>query len=79
MITKDMYYLSAFITTILSMLIINNKVNIKINIYIDFLFYIALLLVSEINIKFSILLSFIYLLIKIKNGKINNQEKVKVI
>jgi hypothetical protein len=78
MITKDIYYLSAFITTLISILVINNKVKIKLNIYIDFLFYILLLWLSEINIKFSILLSFLYLLVKIENSK-NKEEQVKVI
>lgn len=67
MINKtDYYYILCILLNILIINIINDKINLIKNRYIDFLFYILIILLNELDIKFSILVSFVYIVLKIK-------------
>jgi hypothetical protein len=72
MINKtDYYYILCILLNILIIYIINDKINLIKNRYIDFLFYIMIILLNEYDIKFSILVSFVYIVLKIKQKKIH--------
>jgi len=62
----DLYYIICVLVNILVIYIINNKIQIKPNKYIDLVFYMLLLLLNDIDIKFAILLTYVYLIIKLK-------------
>jgi len=62
----DLYYILCVLVNILVIYIINNKIQIKPNKYIDLVFYMLLLLLNDIDIKFAILLTYVYLIIKLK-------------
>lgn len=76
MINKDLHYLLMFISTIIALLISNNKIKININVYFDFVFYIILLLLSNVNLLYSVMLSLIYLVLKIKNAKQERKSNI---
>ena len=75
MINKDLHYLLMFCTTIIALLI-SNRIKINTNIYLDFVFYIMLLLLDNIDIIYSVLLSLIYLVLKIKNIKQDSKSNI---
>ena len=62
----DLYYILCVLVNILVIYIINNKIEIKTNKYIDLSFYILILLLHDTDIKFAILLTYVYLIIKLK-------------
>jgi len=65
---KDFYYIFCILINIWAILIINDKVEFKLNKYLEMGFFALLILLNEIDIKFSVLLSFIYISLKLKNN-----------
>ena len=76
MINKDLHYLIIFATTIVALLISDNRIKININVYLDFVFYIILLLLSNVDLLYAVLLSLIYLVLKIKNVKSDRKSNI---
>jgi hypothetical protein len=76
MINKDLHYLIIFATTIVVLLISDNRIKININVYLDFVFYIILLLLSNVDLLYAVLLSLIYLVLKIKNVKSDRKSNI---
>ena len=68
---KDYYYLICIIVNIIILYTLNVKKTFKTNKYIDFLFYMLIIILNEFNIKFSIMISFLYIILKIREIKLN--------
>lgn len=68
---KDYYYLICIIVNIIILYTLNVKKTLKTNKYIDFLFYMLIIILNEFNIKFSIMVSFLYIILKIREIKLN--------
>lgn len=68
---KDYYYLICIIVNIIILYTLNVKGTLKTNKYIDFLFYMLIIILNEFDIKFSIMISFLYIILKIREIKLN--------
>jgi hypothetical protein len=68
---KDYYYLICVIVNIIILYTLNVKKTLNTNKYIDFLFYILIIILNEFDIKFSIMISFLYIILKIREIKLN--------